>query len=84
MSTVVADKDLIAYCGLYCGACPVFKASSDSALAERLAPTLGIPAEQVKCLGCRPEKGHIKIMGGPVCSTYQCCVEQKELQFFVS
>jgi len=81
MSVESDGAKLIAPCGLFCGACPVFKASGDSALAERLAQTLGIPLEQVNCLGCRVEKGHIKVMGEPVCPTYHCCIEQKGLQF---
>ena len=75
-----ADAGLVAPCGLYCGGCPVFRAGSDSALAERISQTLGLPLEQVKCLGCRAEKGHISIMGEPVCPTYQC-VEGKGVQF---
>ena len=81
MSVQPNDAKLVAPCGLFCGACPVFKASGDSALAQKLAQTLGIPPEQVNCLGCRAEKGHIKIMGEPVCPTYQCCIEQRGLQF---
>jgi len=81
MSLQEEDIRLVAPCGLYCGGCPIFRASSDSALAERLSPTLGIPPERVKCLGCRPEKGHIIVMGEPVCPTYECCIEQKGLQF---
>ncbi len=60
------NAELVAPCGLYCSGCPIFRASSDSALAERISQTLGLPLEQVKCLGCRAEKGHISIMGGPL------------------
>jgi hypothetical protein len=81
MSVEAGDANLVAPCGLFCGACPVFRASGDSALGERLAKTLGVPLEQVSCLGCRVEKGHIKVMGEPVCPTYDCCIQQKGLQF---
>jgi len=74
------NANLVAVCGLYCGACPVFKAREDRALAERIAQNIGIPIEKASCLGCRAEKGRIKHMGEPVCPTYQC-VEQKGLQF---
>jgi hypothetical protein len=37
MSTQPAEAELVAVCGLYCGACPVFRASGDRALAERIA-----------------------------------------------
>jgi len=72
--------ELVAPCGLYCGACTVFRATGDSARAEKLAQTMGIPVERVNCRGCKAEKGLIKVMGGPVCPTYQC-IEQKGLQF---
>ena len=81
MSAQLDSTKLVAPCGLYCGGCPIFRASSDSALAEKLAQTLSIPPEKVNCLGCRGEKGHIRMMGEPVCPTYQCCIEQKGLQF---
>jgi hypothetical protein len=81
MSIEAGDANLVAPCGLFCGACPVFRASGDSALAERLAKTLGVRQEQVSCLGCRVEEGHIKVMGEPVCPTYDCCIQEKGLQF---
>ena len=81
MSVQPNDAKLVAPCGLFCGACPVFKASGDSALAQKLAQTMGVSPEQVNCFGCRAEKGHIKVMGEPVCPTYQCCIEQRGLQF---
>jgi hypothetical protein len=81
MSKQPVEARLVAVCGLHCGACPVFKASGDRALAERIAQNVGIPIERVSCHGCRAEEGHIKLMGEPVCPTYICCVEQKGLQF---
>lgn len=81
MSVQLDDAKLAAPCGLYCGVCPVFMASSNNALAEKLAQTMGLPPERIKCLGCKTEKGHIKIMGEPVCPTYHCCIEQRSLQF---
>ena len=80
MSTQQSEDQLVAVCGLYCGACPVFKASGNIALTESISQASGIPAEQVRCLGCRAEKGNIKLMGGAVCPTYTCA-EQKGLQF---
>lgn len=81
MSTQKDNAKLAAACGLYCGACPVFKATEDRALAEKIAQNMGIPIDRVGCRGCRDEKGHIPLMGEPVCPTYQCCVEQRGLQF---
>ncbi len=74
------DVDLIAPCGLYCGACPVFRAASDEALAKRIAETLGLPMERVKCRGCRGEQGHIPFMGEPRCPTYEC-IEGRGLRY---
>jgi hypothetical protein len=81
MSVEASGANLVAPCGLFCGACPVFRASGDGALVERLAKTLDVPPEQVSCLGCRVEKGHIRVMGEPVCPTYDCCIQAKRLQF---
>ena len=67
-------EELAGPCGLFCGVCPVFKASEDRALAEKLAPMLGLPVEVVRCRGCRAEKG--KVMGETVCATYQCITDR--------
>jgi len=32
-------------------------ASSNNALAEKLAQTMGLPPERIKCLGCKTERG---------------------------
>ena len=83
MSVQRGDAKLAAPCGLYCGACPVFRAtaSGDSASLQRIAQTMDVSPEQVNCLGCLAEKGRPKILEGRVCPTYRCCIEQKGLQF---
>lgn len=63
-------KELAAPCGLFCGVCPVYRAREDRALAEKLAPGLGLPVEAVGCRGCRPEQG--RVLGHEFCETYQC------------
>jgi predicted RNA-binding Zn-ribbon protein involved in translation (DUF1610 family) len=46
---------LDAYCGLYCGACPVMLAQQNGNL-EALAKSNGLEPEAVRCLGCKSEK----------------------------
>ena len=79
MSGQSESIELATPCGLYCGACTVFKARGDTARTEKIAQAMGIPVEQVNCRGCRAEKGLIKFMGEP-CPTYEC-LAQKGLQF---
>lgn len=67
-------KEMTAPCGLFCGICPVYRAREDRALAEKLAPTLGLPVEDVPCRGCRAQQG--KVLGGVLCPTYQCVTKR--------
>ncbi len=62
--------ELASPCGLFCGICPVYRAKEDRALAEKLAPKLGLPVEKVPCRGCRAQQG--KVLGHSTCPTYQC------------
>jgi len=77
----MANYELIAPCGLYCGACPLYKAASDPALAQKIAQRQNIPLEAASCAGCRPLQGHIKIMGEPGCGTYDCAINQRGVDF---
>ncbi len=74
-------EELTAPCGLYCGVCPLYQAQADKALAEKLASRRGLPIEVCKCSGCRPQKGHIVVMGEQICETYECCVKSKGFGF---
>jgi len=74
-------EELAAPCGLYCGACPLYKAQTDRVLAEKLAPRLGLPVEACVCSGCRAQKGRVSVMGEEVCDTYDCCVNERGLDF---
>jgi hypothetical protein len=74
-------EKLAAPCGLYCGACPLYKAQTDRVLAEKLAPRLGLAVESCTCSGCRAQKGCVSVMGEPICETYDCCVNEKGLDF---
>ena len=42
MKEIISNPDLVAYCGLYCGACTRYRAIREPALAEKLAQALGI------------------------------------------
>lgn len=75
------ERESASPCGLYCGACPLNRAASDRAFAERLAQRMGRAVEEVGCIGCRPQKGLPGTMAGIVCETYDCCVNQKGLEF---
>ena len=77
------DKlQLVAPCGLYCGSCPLYKARTDRALAEKIAQQRGIQVEDLPvCLGCKAQQGHIPVMGEPICGTYDCVINQRGLRF---
>ena len=72
------EMELAAPCGLYCGACPRYRAASDAALAERLAQAMSRPIEAVLCEGCRPRRGLIG--DSPLCDTY-ACIQERKLEF---
>ena len=73
-------KELTAPCGIYCGACALYRAVSDSTIREKVAASMGLPIEQAQCLGCRAEKGNMIVMKGQVCETY-ACITEKGLDF---
>ena len=77
------DKlELVAPCGLHCGSCGLYKARTDKVLAEEMAQQRGIPVEKLPvCLGCRPHKGRVPLLGGSICVTYDCVVNQRGLKF---
>lgn len=73
---------LVAPCGLHCAGCILYKARTDSALAQKIAQHRGVELTKVPvCLGCRPLKGHVPVMGEPVCETYNCVVNMRKLDF---
>ena len=73
---------LTAPCGLYYGGCSLYRARSDKALAERMAQRMGVSADMVPiCLSCRAQEGRIAVVAEPVCSTYNCAVSEKGLEF---
>ena len=46
---------LDAYCGLYCGACPVMLAHQNGEL-EAFAARIGMEPEDARCFGCKSDK----------------------------
>jgi hypothetical protein len=49
----VADTRLLSRCGIYCGACYVFRAERDGgALLEEMSRTFGVQSEKIRCSGC--------------------------------
>lgn len=50
----LGDKDLVGRCGLYCGACGIYRAYKDGGeYLERLADFFKCPPEKVRCEGCQ-------------------------------
>ncbi len=66
-----SDLEKLAYCGLYCGACPLFLATEAGSLETLAGPDLG--AESLRCLGCRSEKVSVYCLN---CSMKKCASHQ--------
>ena len=71
------ETDMIACCGIDCGACDILRAGSDPVLAEKVAQRFvaggdkDMKAEYIRCGGCRSGEcwsGDCKIL--------KCCVER--------
>ncbi len=49
----MVDRSLVGRCGLYCGACGIYRAYKDNEeYQKRLAERFKCPPEKVKCEGC--------------------------------
>ena len=75
----MAEREMVAPCGIYCPGWPGYQAQFDPALAEELAKRFNMPREKVICPGCRPAKGVVMGWTRP-CPTYTC-VEAGGLEF---
>jgi hypothetical protein len=74
----LANRNLVGRCGLYCGACAIYRAYKDNGeYLERLAKHFKCPPEKVRCEGCTALT--------PECWGYDCkivqCLRNKGLQF---
>ena len=77
---------LVTPCGYCCLSCPVYVKSTcrDEAVIEQIrrrCELTGLTADEMigRCPGCRPAQGKPHGMG--VCPTYECCVNNKGLNF---
>ena len=68
------ERELASPCGIYCGACTMYRAASDSALAQKLAQAMGKTADEVACIGCRPKFKRGDDMSG--CDIFGCTQEK--------
>ena len=72
------DRALVGRCGLYCGACGIYRAYKDGGvIRERIAGSFNIQSEQVRCDGCQALS--------PGCWGYDCeivqCLSTKGFSF---
>lgn len=64
---------LTAPCGIYCGACSVYKVKDDPSCKEKLA---GFGWNGVPCPGCRSVEGDCQFIDG-ICATFTCTAEHQ-------
>lgn len=74
----MVDRSLVGRCGLYCGACSIYRAYKDNGeYLKRLAEHFKCALEKVRCEGCMNLT--------PKCWGYECkivnCLKEKNLQF---
>lgn len=74
----MADRNLIGRCGLYCGACGIYRAYKDGGeYRQRLAIAFKCPVEKVCCEGCQ---ALTKDCWGNGCEIVKC-LNNRKLQF---
>jgi len=74
-------RHMTAPCGLDCFNCPVYLATGNEKLRQRISEGTGVPLDRVGCRGCRSENGTIPFLGmsGP-CNVYRC-ISGKDFDF---
>jgi len=82
---VLVNKNLVGRCGLYCGACIVYRAGKDSEeLQRRVAERQKCKPEEIRCEGCQTVLANgWDVKGeewGKNCKTVKC-LETKGLNF---
>jgi hypothetical protein len=74
---------IVTPCGYCCLSCPAYENSTctDEVAIKKEAARANLPVEKLKgdCAGCRTKLG--KPHGDVLCQTYDCCVNQKGLDF---
>jgi len=75
----IRDKNLMAPCGLFCGACGVYIATRDGneELKAIMGKTYGAAPEETKCLGCMQPNGSTKLFGFCADCAIRDCAKSK-------
>jgi len=75
----IRNKDLMAPCGLYCGACGVYIASRDNneKFKQVMGNLYGTKPEQTECLGCMQPEPPVKMYGYCRICGIRTCVRSK-------
>lgn len=80
----VVSKKLVGRCGLYCGACPIYRAFKDSEkLRQKIAVEENRSPEEIRCEGCQTvlTKGwNSRESWGRNCGIVKC-LQSKKLNF---
>lgn len=92
MNIKTSNVELIAPCGIDCGACPIRRAPFDSDAAEELVSWFKgnkwleeeegineIISKGMYCKGCRSDRKALH--WSPDCQILECCVYEKELDY---
>ena len=67
------DRNIIAYCGLFCGACKIFLSTRNGTL-DKLSNETNIPVELLRCKGCRSTEVSLFCKN---CAMKKCCLQKK-------
>ena len=83
---ITDEKNLIAPCGNFCGACDLYRcaANADRAGQERLAEHFRKhhdPNAQADWMACVPCRENIEKCWSNDCKVFHCCVKEKGLDF---
>ena len=83
-SVVLANKNLVGRCGLYCGACKIYRAYKDSEQLRRIiAEENNCKPEEVRCEGCQTVSTNgwnVEKIWGRNCEIVKC-LDTKGLDF---
>jgi hypothetical protein len=75
----IRNKDLMAPCGLYCGACGIYISTRDEneELKAIMATTYGANPEETECLGCMQPDPPKKLFGYCAACNIRSCAKSK-------